>query len=84
MTLHSYICNHIALDIKNNDYPLDYLIFKLVFNRGFAPKTLLTPDSDRDVLTQKSKQKKSRLRPLHSIFRLTGQGRSLASSAKTL
>jgi hypothetical protein len=25
-----------------NDYPLDYLIFKLVFNRGFAPKTLLT------------------------------------------
>jgi hypothetical protein len=39
------------------DYPLDYLIFKLLFNGGFAPKTLLTPDSDQDVLTQKSKQK---------------------------
>jgi hypothetical protein len=44
----------------------DYLIFKLIFIRGFTPKTPLTPDSDRDVLTQKSKQKKSRLCPLRS------------------
>jgi hypothetical protein len=31
-----------AFIFKINDYLLDYLIFKLVFNRGFAPKTLLT------------------------------------------
>jgi hypothetical protein len=34
----------VALHWQNtyNDYPLDYLILKLTFIRGFAPKTLLT------------------------------------------